>query len=76
MVTSPAEACSREHEDEDDYLIPEELDQLKEQTAQYTEAIEHDGRYGLLAVLVYEVLLEWGYFAKEDCEQAELRKSS
>lgn len=59
LVTSDPELCSYEaDEDDDDYEIPDRIEELGDEVGVVNSAAALDGRRGQMAVLVLEVLAE------------------
>ena len=52
MVTSEPEICGFDVEDESDYNVPEEVEELKENLAPILQVVQKDPRWGLLSIMV------------------------
>ncbi|MCD6056012.1 MAG: hypothetical protein K0R12_974 [Gammaproteobacteria bacterium] len=52
VVTSPAELCSAEVSDSDDYDIPERIDDMRDEIAPLNIAVNGDSGWGHLAIMV------------------------
>ena len=60
MVTSSPELCAADTENDEAYDIPDAFEELKEDAAPVISAVERDGRWGQLAIMVEAVLKEMG----------------
>jgi len=60
LVSSPADQCSREIEDESNYEVPAEVEEAKERAGKVIEQKQEDGRWGEMSVMLYAVLKEEG----------------
>ncbi len=58
MVASDPYLCSADCRDDDDYDIPDEVEELKENASHPISAVEKDGRWGHFGILVDEALSE------------------
>lgn len=65
MVSSEPSICSREVEDDEDYNIPDRVDELREEVGPVISAMCKDGRWGLLSLLVQEALVEKGLLKQD-----------
>ena len=77
MVSSDANLCSRKVTEDSEYDIPERVEELKEQSAPAIEALERDGRWGHLGIMVEAVLVARGLLydqepllSKENCRSS------
>lgn len=61
MVTSPAENCSDQAEDAEDYEVPDELEEVKEDLGPVIGSLERDGRWGQFAIVLEANLRELSY---------------
>lgn len=61
LVTSPAEHCSRESGESKCFEVPDEVDELSEDASPVIEALQSDGRWGQMAIMVEAVMKERGY---------------
>ncbi len=52
LVTSDPELCKASCEDEDEYEVPEQLENLKEDLAPVITGLEKDGRWGQMGIMV------------------------
>ena len=65
LVTSDPALCSKDVGDEDDYEVPEEFETLREAVAPVIEAVELDGRWAQLAIMVEAIMKEQGLIQSE-----------
>lgn len=52
MVVSPAKLCARDVEDDSDYDTGERIEQLQEEAAPPIVALQRDGRWGQLSIMI------------------------
>lgn len=60
MATSDPALCSREIAEHEDYNTPDELEEVKEHAGVIITALEEDGRWGQMAIMVEAVLQDLG----------------
>lgn len=70
LVASEPALCSKDVRDSDDYDIPDRIETLKEEAAPVIEALEIDGRWGQMGIMLGAILNEAGLVQQTTARQS------